>query len=351
MGVAEIGAGRMTDGILAAMSKTGRDWIGDNAIEIQQRFGGEQSIQDVMKNSHGLMGALQKASFWPERAIDAAIARSTVIGAYQKYMVEHGLDPTLTEKANPEALRQALVTARKVVTSPLIKDAPQAISRGAFTNANMSASKSLFQFQSTMLRQFGYVRQDIINQGLRKGNYDQFLAGTLGMLAMLAGETGIVQGSRAFFGKPDQKGPNNTFAQDMALETIKRFPFEGIPAALYYGWHHATTETGVPILDTALQANQGIGQLVSGKNDYGRPMTRQQKLSAILQVSQAGAAVPFMPMTGGFLKNPIGGLPGTASAISLIKNQPKWFQAIEKQLKGNGMVIQDKYQPQTANSP
>jgi hypothetical protein len=80
-------------------------------------------------------------------------------------------------------------------------------------------------------------------------------------------------------------------------------------------------------------------------------MTRQQKLSAILQVSQAGAAVPFMPMTGGFLKNPIGGLPGTASAISLIKNQPKWFQAIEKQLKGNGMVIQDKYQPQTANSP
>jgi hypothetical protein len=342
MGIAEVGWEHMANGLLQASTKEGRDWIAKNAIEIMQRFGGEQSIQEILNRGNSKWARFQKASFYPERIIDAAIARATVIGAYSKILEAKGipLDHALEAPLDQAALREALVTSRKVVTSPLLKDIPQVLSRGTMFKGNMSYTKAMFQFQSTMLRQYSYLRHDLMEKGVRNMDPDQFIKASLGFMAMLGGETLIVQGQRHFIGNPDKKGPDNTFWQDAALEAAKRVPMAGIGVSLYHDFNTSgdISQTGLPVVDSALNSFKAGHDLYKGTHDYGKftqPLTPHQRRAAWGQALTPAAALI--------------GAPGVSTATQAYTNQPAWMMKGLKWADKN--VVPDSLKPASLPEP
>jgi hypothetical protein len=322
----EVGMNNFKDGLLDRTTPEGQQWIKDNALEIAKRAGGEQSIQDVMKDASGVIGNAQKTAFWLERKADAVIAEASVLAAYRQEAAKMGIQPDLSGKPNPEALRMALVTARKVITSPLAKDVPQALSRGSLTGKNMSLTHALFQFQSTMLRQYGYAKHDILGLGLKNMDYDKFVSSSLGLLAAIAGETGLVQLNRKLFGRPDEKGPNASFLKQAALEATKRIPFAGNVLGAAYGIQHNEFESGIPALDTLATGVKAGGKLAMNQAGLlAKPMSHVEKRADFYQ---ALAPVSALPIPGG-------GIPGVASLSTLYKNQPTWLQKLEYQIKDN----------------
>lgn len=308
----EIGPDYLAKGGAAAITKEGQEFIRKNFAEINQRFGGEQSIKELNETTGGMLPVLspiikqaQKLSFYPERLIDSGVAKSTVIGAYMKALADKGVDPSTyaTHPLDPEAQRMALVTSRKVVTSPLNKDLPQAISRGSLTGGNMSLAKAAFQFQNTMLRQAGYLKHDIYDLGVKNADPKQFAAAMAGFLAMLAAETGIVRLNRNLTGSKESQKPDNNFYEDAALELTKRVPFAGnVVSAVNYG------ETGLPLIDTAVQTAKKSGDIIKGTGDYGQPLSDLQIKKDKIDVASG--------LLGG-----LAGIPGASTAAQIVKNK------------------------------
>ncbi len=295
IGVAEIGGNNMVKGLSASVTPKGTEFIKKNFAEISQRFGGEQSIAELEQGRTGLLGKAQKFSFILERAIDSTLAKASVLGIDSSKWAELPL--------NEEAAHMALVDARKVVTSPLVKDIPQAVSRGALTGNNMSYAKALFQFQNTMLRQAGYLKHDIFDLGVRNLDGYQFAKTALGFLAMIAAETEIVKLNRELLGSKANPDREDSFAQDAALEVTKRVPFVGNVLAMA-----KKQETGIPMVDTVVQTTNATGRLMSGKNDFGTRMSRKEADKAKIDAATGLAGL-------------LGGLPGASVAAQAMKNK------------------------------
>ncbi len=292
----------LTRGLIQSMTKEGKAFIEKNFAEIHQRFGGETSIQDLASGT--TYGKLQALSFIPERLIDAANAQATVLGSYMQGLAESGKDPKNYNNLpiDKNAQRRALILSRQSVTSPLRKDTPQAISRGAILGNNMSLTRALFQFQNTMLRQAGYLKHDIYDLGIKELNPKQLTVAALSFIAMIAAETGIVEANRNLLGAKKKKESDDNFAEDMALEVTKRAPFVGnLVSAAKSG------QTGIPILDTVVGGVHAIGQRVQNKNDFG------QKFSGV-QLKNNNADI------GAFLGGVLG-VPGASTAAQYYKNQ------------------------------
>ncbi len=236
IGMTEIGPDNMINGLRESIGDKGSAFIDKHFQEIAMRQGGEPSIAELAADRKTLLKKAVSASFWFERKIDSTIAKASVLGAYMKELKAKGLDPSRYAELpfDKEAGRMALVNSRKVITSPLLKDIPHAISRGSLTGKNMSAAGALFQFQNTMLRQTGYLKHDIYDLGVKGLNGDQFLKASTGFLLMLAAETAIVKANQKLLGKaPAKNQEEKGFAEDAALELLKRVPFAGNAYAAY----------------------------------------------------------------------------------------------------------------------
>jgi hypothetical protein len=292
----------LTHGFAEFATDAGRAFVEKHFPEIAQRFAGETSIMEL--GEKGLWQKAQKGSFVLERALDAANARATVLGRYFQELNALGIDyhNYADLPFHEEAGAKALQISRQSVTSPLLKDVPMAISRGALTGKNMTAARALFQFQTTMLRQANYMMYDIGKLGIHDMNLKQFVAASLPFLAMLYGESQIVAMNREYMGNPNTKHDGDNVAKEMANEALKRVPFAGnlIAAATY-------KETGIPIVDTAMEGWHGLAEFGGAPAEYGRPATAKDRGKGLRDAARLAAEAT--------------GIPGAATAFQLYENK------------------------------
>ena len=290
-------------GLVDSFTPEGKAFIQKNFAEIFNRFGGEPAIEDLMEGS-GLRKA-QAATFFVERALDSLNARATVLGRYMDEMAQRGIDPRNIYDApvDKEAQRMALLISRQSVTSPLLKDQPQAITRGALTGNNMSYARALFQFQSTMLRQTAYLKHDIFDLGIKKLDAGQLTGATLAFLAMLYAETTIVQANKKLIGSQRPEKEKESVEHGIVIEGLKRVPFAGNAVSMAeYG------ETGVPIADTLIHGVRAAGKLIENKGDFGQKLSPREATKAKVDALTFGgeaAGVPGASTAGEIYKNRI----------------------------------------------
>ena len=294
--------------LAAAPTAEGRAFVAKNFSEIAQRYGGEPAIQDLSNGN--IWRKIQGGSFVLERSVDALHARAAVVGRYMQELAVKGKDPNqwATLPVDQDAQFRAQLFSRQSVTSPLRKDVPQAISRGTLTGGQMSWSRAMFQFQNTMLRQYGYARHDIWDLGLKQLNFNQFATATLAFLAMIAGDSLIVKANKNLLHKIAGGYPvkdDNPVGKEAAAEVLRRIPIAGPmgSAALEYG------QTGVPVVDTSLEGLKSAGTLLRDKNQYGKPLTEKQRKQEEIQVGGLAADVL--------------GIPGGSTATQIMKQQVK----------------------------
>lgn len=296
-------------GLVHAFTPQARAFIKNNFAEIAQRYGGEVAIEDLIQGNW--VRRFQAGTFFLERGLDSLNARATVLGRYMQEMANRGVDSDdiYNVPVDKEAQRMALVIARQSVTSPLLKDVPQAISRGALTGNNISFARALFQFQTTMLRQAAYVKHDIYDMGIRKmlstkgtDGKMQFTAATLAFMAMLYAESKIIESNKHLIGSSASQKEEESTEHEMMVEALKRVPFAGnLISGAEYG------ETGIPLIDTLVKGTHATGELVSGKGEFGKKLSPRE--SAKTKADVAAFAGEML------------GIPGAATAAQIYKNK------------------------------
>lgn len=282
--LAEVRPKHIRDGIVESISDKGQEFIKKNFAEIYQRYGGEPAIAEI--GSKGWWQNIQKHSFFLERGIDAIHARATVLGAYFQALAKKGIDPSrYTEIPLDEAAaREALIISRKGVTSPLLKDIPQSVSRGAVTGGNVSLGRAIFQFQNTMLRQWGFMKHDIFDLAIKNWKPGKAATAVLAFASMLAAETLIVETNKLLIEKLSHK----LFDTPMARPTKQEREEENVPEYLKFGKNMATElfrrvpfvgnvvamskykELGIPVIDTMMDSMNTVYQGATAKSERGK---------------------------------------------------------------------------------
>ncbi len=289
-GVNEVGAAGLAHGMVDNYTPLGREFLKKHAPEAYQRSGGETAIHELLEG-----GRLRKAQahvFIAERIVDRAIAGATTLGAYKNELERMGIDTSnyLTDPVNRKAMNQALITARKVVTSSLRKDSPQAVSRGKLTGGSMTLSRMALQFQQTALRQIHYAGTELVSEGLAKGDVAHAAKALAAIIGALAIETSLVETNKHLLGGKNKNSKESTPQEEMALEALRKVPgFANVQAATGHG------DTGIPTVDVTTKGLHAVGQLYTGKNDFGTKMGSSQKKKAEIDAATFAGSLLGIP--------------------------------------------------------
>lgn len=272
----------------------GLKWLKANMPDIYNRSGGESAISDISGfndslNQGSQWRKWQNRTFLPERAVDFAIASASALGAYRDALGRMGIDPDtyLTAPPHPEAIRLAGVKARRIVTSPLMKDTPQVISRNKLFANNSTVRKMVTNFQGAMLNQYSNFQQAFYGEGLRKKpttgerNYlgTAMMAGVI--VAMFAGDVALKHAnSKAIdmlFG-PDYSKPSVTDHSaelwgEFVTEMLRRTPMVGSFVGAF-----REGQTGVPVADLAIRLRDVTKELTHGQDQYGHALNYYSRL-------------------------------------------------------------------------
>lgn len=297
----EIGSARFISGLTDANTDAGKAFLKKNFPESYQRSGGETTIQELMQGNRWQKA--QAGSFFIERIADRQIAGAATLGAYKNELERLGVDTSNYLKApvNSDAQKHALIIARKIVTSSLRKDSPQAISRGALTGGSMTLSRAGFQFLQTAMRQVHYAKTEVLDEGVRKGDLLHASAAVAAMIAALAFETEMVESSKKMFGAKEKPTDALTFPGEMAKEAVRKIPFVGnAMAAAGHG------DTGIPSVDLTVHGIHSLGQLYTGKNEFGTTLRGRNLASTkndALTFAGSALGVPGASTIGQAYKN------------------------------------------------
>jgi hypothetical protein len=290
-------------GVKEAFTERGQKFLQENFAETFARGGGEPALDEAMKEGASVFGkqivpkSYVKAGFYFARMIDQKNSQATVLGMYFRALKEKGIDPSQYAElpVDKEAQARALVMARRAVASPLPKDVPMILSRGAMVGNNVSIGRALFQFQNIFLDQWSNIRHDFARAGIREVNPVKAARIGAALATMVLLETGIREVSKeAIAGvtgyKPKKK--KQPIENKMLIEAVRRFPVMGqLTAAAMYG------ETGVPVIDSLLQIpRSGIEALTAKKakaSDKGaiRAVAGAAQVAGVPGASQIGELI------------------------------------------------------------
>lgn len=301
LGMERAGPINYASGLMESVTPEGQQFLKDNFAETFARGGGEPDLVQAMKEGGSVFGkqivpkSAVRLGFLFARAIDQKNAQATALGVYFKELKAKGKDPAqyASMPVDKEAQAQALVMTRRAVASPLPKDVPMVLSRGALTGGNVSLGRAAFQFQNIFLDQWSNIRYDV--PAYLRNNPVKAARLTFALITMIGAETLIRETAkeaiRSATGYKPKKEPS-TGAQ-VFTEVARRFPFVSqlMAMALRPG-------AGVPILDSAKDVATGAHAAITGKTE------RASDRGAIRAV--AGAAQ-------------LGGIPGASQVGELIE--------------------------------
>lgn len=297
-------------GLEHALSKEGRDFIKTHFAETFERGGGEPGLQEATK------GKISEVGTAPQKYIDQWNSQATVMGIYLKALDKAGKDYRQFSSlpVDQAAIEQARVLARRAVASPLYKDVPPALSKGA-------AMKMLLQFQNTFLDQWSNIRYDL-PEYIRNLDAKSAAGLTAALATMLVIETGIKLGAKKAVQKAtgyEPKEDEHEVVKKLAEEALKRVPGVGqVLAASQRG------DIGVPGLDVIREGGSAVKTAA----------TADSGIKKNLAYVKVGTAV------GELL-----GVPGTSQASEFVQDsiKAKAYMSHEKKLaafaKQNGLPL------------
>lgn len=277
----QAGPGWYLSGVKEAMSPEGQAFARKNFAETGARAGAEPAIEE------SAFKKLAIPAFAIVRGIDKLNSQATALGIYQRLLAEKGVNPDLYDRlpVDEAARNEALIRARRAVASPLPKDIPQALSRGAVTGGNVSVGRTLFQFQNVFLDQWSAIRHDLMRAGIQSGNA-KYAAGTVAALAaMVLIETGIKYGTSQVIQSATGYKPKKpeSFEKKAVIEALRRFPFMGnLLSMAMYG------ESGVPAIDA-------VSQVVKNATTAGTAKTPKARERATIQAVSGAAQIAGVP--------------------------------------------------------
>ena len=208
---------------------------------------------------------IQRKGFIPLQKLDQMTAGAVAAGAYERKMIELGLEIDLTKVYNPEALAYAQLAVRRTQSSGAFKDVPLAISRGALTG-NRSLDRAILQFQNFLLTRWSRIRHDAVRVGINtkdpKKAIPVLTAIIFASLAASGVRLGVNKIQDFITGREDEDTPTEDFTKGFVYEMTGNVPFLGtaVSMAMYDG-------EMFPILDAPKGVISGLNRVITSKSE------------------------------------------------------------------------------------
>lgn len=145
-----------------------RSFVMENSPELKNRVGDDQAFREFGKS---WLEQTRKGLMIPQRIVDGQVATGVFIGAYMKYMDDHGLAVDL-KNPNKEAILYAERVVRETQSSAMYKDLPLFISKGIAAGNSKSMAKAASQFQTPLFYKWANIRETAINKA-RQGKWHE----------------------------------------------------------------------------------------------------------------------------------------------------------------------------------
>lgn len=304
LGMTKVNPAAMSKGIYAAATREGRKFARDNMPEVRERVGDDPYYMSIQGRK--TTAKLQRAGFWALTELDKMLATAVALGAYTQSVEAKG---GVVDFNNPDtaALLEAQLIMRRTQSSAFFKDAPPLLTQGKISGSP-SVDKALFQFQSFMLSQWGLIKHDFWNLGVKSGDIKEAVNVAVFVVLALAAEQSLrrvnkeIQNSilNAFAEDDEELAPwADTVDEEAAKAALSTIPFVSqLASTIEYGG------TPVPIM--------------SGFNKLGDHVKwAAQAETGSEQFNRHAASAAFIA-SGIFV-----GLPGTYVADQLITQYRK----------------------------
>jgi len=284
----------LTYAVNEIFTERGKAFVKQNFPEVYTRAGGEFSIADLANGT--AWEKAQNSGFAGERAIDSIISRAAVLGRYTQELEAKGLDWRNYDKIaiDKEAQGLSIRISKQIVTSTSLKDIPTTISR----SKNPSYKRAIFAFQNTMLRQWSYINQELVQKGILGRDPKQAALATLVMMSVIASETTMERAIRSTLSSNSARKDGDNLGKSLVVNTMKRVPvLSNVGTALFYG------QTGINLVDSAVKGLYSAGKLMFGK--AGKPLSAKEAAAAKFEIGVTAASfagVPGASTIGGFIK-------------------------------------------------
>ncbi len=261
------------------VGEKGKEWryfLKDNFPELRDRGLDDPAFLEFAENK--LLAKIQKIGFQPLGYLDKITASAITSGAYEKYLDEHNI-PLDFNKPNFEAISYAEKILRKTQASPLFKDIPLAISKGALTGIK-SVDKIILQFQNFMLNRWSLIRHDLYGTGLKlpdpfqykyktkdkdfKKAFNIFFWLTIANITALGIRRGVKKLMDFLTGS---ESPKNTFTKDIIMEMLTTIPFvsQGVSMAVYDREPMPVYDVSKTLIKEGYASLTGVGKKVETK--------------------------------------------------------------------------------------
>ena len=319
-GASEIGTWAFRGASDIGRSRGARKFVLDHFPEIRARVGDDPAYLEMGSNE--TINRVRDSGYYVLKKLDSYTASAVGWGAYlQKAqelgyvvrIIDNGADDYATiftnkagqvfdgdeaAKIHQQALEYAQRVVRNTQASSFFKDAPRAITRGAFSG-NRSVDRALFQFQTFVLRRWYRIRHDLLNAGIREKNpkkaFNIIFYLTLAYLA----EEGLRRASTELVdlatGNDSSANPNRDgYTEAVVKSVLSTVPFvsQGLSMAIY-------RSDPIPGLGAIRSVSTGAYQAVSGASSTS-------KLKGLIELSEGiGASL---------------GVAGAAQASQIAKN-------------------------------
>ena len=234
--------------------------------EISDRMGGEFALRELTDDNW--LQNIQRKGFIPMQKLDQITAGSIAAGAYERKMIELGLEIDLTKGFNKEALAYAQLTVRRTQSSGAFKDVPLAVSRGALTG-NRSLDRAMLQFQNFLLTRWSRIRHDAIRAGINTKDPKKAIPiFTAIIIAALAGSgirLGVNKVQDFITGREDEDSVAEDLQKGFMYEMTGNMPFVGtaVSMAMYDG-------EMFPILDAPKGVISGLNRVITSESEAAK---------------------------------------------------------------------------------
>jgi len=280
---------------------TNREWrvfLKENFPELRDRIGDDPAYLEFQEGRK-LRNKAERLGFWPLQKLDMLTASSITVGAYEKYMAEHGLEVDFT-KPNQDAIDYAQHILRRTQSSARFKDLPSAFTQGKLTG-NKAIDRAVLQFQSFMLNRWSLIEHDMVRAGIKKGNAAQ--AANIFMYLSLAtlAETSIRHLSKELIARitgDDLDDWSETFTEEFVNNTLQNIP---VVSQIVSTWNYGNMP--VPSISVVQDALNKIQIWKRTKDPDKRATNRMIALMTLFGVSM--------------------GIPGTLQITDILK---KWLK-------------------------
>ncbi len=290
-GMAVVSPKNITLALDGALSPARRQYILKNFPEIRESVGFDPAMADYGGKSFRDKAA--RTGFAPTSFLDNFARIVVAEGAYRDVLASQGKKFDINLPIDKAAMWEATRRMRQTQSSAFTKDVPLVLSHGRGLLGNASANRAVLQFQNFIMNRYDLVKRLGLQIGVKEKNPRQaarvLTFVIIGSVAEQLARDGILRATRAMFGsskqedkrmeKQDQENYARRISEKAAVDLATSMPIvTNFAGMIRY------KSSGIPVVDTAGDVAQGVGQLFGGK----KPETKVA--GAIGVVKGVGAA-------------------------------------------------------------